>query len=186
MRSLSLHLSLSLFDLVTTESDMILAASISLTDAQIKALPTTSIEVVADPGAGKYLVPIMATMEFTLTGGFYTNVTGNTSAQGASDIVVTWGANYLNAFRAVPLVDVGGSHGTQRTSICLPEQPKSAPIVVADGLWANTYGGLPAHSGQKNFMVSADNTGNFTGGGAANKLTVTVYYVVRTFDSLTN
>lgn len=160
-----------------------LTTSLTLTHAQILTLPTTPIQIVPGPGTGRYLVPVSCTVESNFPNGFYT-VSDSSLTQGASDIVVTWGANYVNAFRAVPMEALGGSHGTKRVAFCAPFTGLSVPAAVTDLIWASAFG-YPFNGTDKvennAWYVSADNTGNFTGGAAGNTLTVTVWYQIRAY-----
>lgn len=174
------------FNLLTIGETDVFSKTVVLTDAQIKALPSTSIVVVPAPGAGFYTVPIHCVIELNAPNNqHYTNVTDETLAQGASDIVVTWGDNWVNAFRAVPMNYFGGFFSGKRVAFCSPFTGVSVPTVAEDQLWAFVMG--YTFNGQDRvennaLKVSADNSGgNFTGGDPVNTMAVTVWYETRAF-----
>lgn len=172
------------FNLLQPGGTDVLSKTVVLTDAQIKALPSTSIEVVPAPGVGFYTVPIFCVIELKQQQ-FYTNVTDNSQAQGASDIVVTWGDNWVNAFRAVPMRFFSAFFNGNRVAFCDAFMGVSDPTVVADQLWAHVmsfpFNGAGDRVENNALKVSADNTGNFTGGDPANTMAVTVWYETRAF-----
>lgn len=164
------------------------SSSVLITNAQILTLPTTPVQVVAAPGAGKYLVPIMGVIEkdWVLGIGSYGNITDSSLNQGSTDFVITYGDNDFNAFRPLPIPTLAFG-GLRMVINCAPVQFISDPVVVTDQLFAQGYdfgGGTPIEN--KAFKLASDNAGgNFTGGDAGNKFVVTVYYQTRTFGSLT-
>lgn len=165
----------------------IAAATLTISDTQMKALPSTPLVIVAGPGLGKYLVPVMAMAETAFSAGAYTNVTDSSLNQGASDVVVTYGPNFINAFRAWPMGALNGGNPV-KVGFSAPTMGVSAPVVVTDQLWAPFFGfsfnGMDRLENDP-LYVAADNTGNFTGGGVGNQLVVTVYYITRSYQSAT-
>ncbi len=148
-----------------------LVASVELTDAQIKALPTFSsgyIELVPAPGANKVLLLAYAVLKWNITGGAYTNISADNT------IVIAFGdfAGYASNLSTIPVDDVD--------RITILSQPS---FVDGRGSWAgflDAYvNGVEATNViNQPLKLASDNTGDFTGGNAANTLKVTVYYVV--------
>ncbi len=154
--------------LAGSSSGGLLSATVELTDAQIKALPTTGIEIVAAPGAGK-AIDIISCIVSTNFVTAYTNITDASLSFLDNDgseigltlpttVILGTTTRYIGKM-TTPLVFLGsgsfdGSFITQPTSFADIE---NKPIVIKD-----YYAGVS----------------NYTGGNAANTLKVTVYYVV--------
>ena len=126
-----------------------LVAEVTLTDDQIKALPTTPVEIVAAPGAGKYLQLIIASV--------YANF--------VSAYNIDLGAYILN--------DNGNGFGSELFTIATAEPLQNIFQVQMDG-----SSSAPNVIENKNLAVISFDGVNLTGGNAANTLKVTVYYVI--------
>lgn len=156
---------------------LLLSATVTLTDAQIKALPTTGVaELVAAPGAGKKIVPSFATITCDTSANPYANVDaacympialGNDDVEFLSTI-----QNYATASfsSADTLLSSGG--------------PRSFLLAQLPGAWAvvgAAFTPQPIDGGENealNLFCDNGGSGDFTGGDPANSLTVTVFYVV--------
>lgn len=142
-----------------------IAPPVTLTDGQIKALPTTSVTIIPAPGANKVILPIAA---------FYW---------------LTWHADYATIDAAVSFA-LGNIAGSLQESLGqvsgLLASGESAGAVVGPGLQVGSNrvmglsGMLTSDIVNQPLILSALNntSGNFTGGDASNVLTVTVLYAV--------
>ncbi len=161
----------------------IVSRQTSLTNAQIKALPTTGIQVVAPQGAGMVANPIAVFYRFKFSGGAYTNI--NTTY---ADLRIQWqspayayAAGYIvNDNSTSPgLGDISSIFGNAQDRFVA-----TAPLAGADSGYVVTSGQsiVVQTSGVSNqgLYVGMDNngSGNLTGGNAANSLTVTILYAV--------
>jgi len=132
-----------------------LVASVELTDAQIKALPTTPIQLVAAQGAGKAIYILNANaVQKIVSNGFYTNIT-------ATEFLLTTQSNDNSVF----IVDANALQEVTGTWFCQG--------VVNSFSYSNLMDNQPVR-----ILMDNSGGGNFTGGNAANTLKVTVYYVV--------
>ena len=126
----------------------------TLTDDQIKALPTTQVEIVAAPGAGKIIIPLFGGSA-VLTGANYTNKSSDAL------LSVSMAGFVFYSYEIASLVDFG-------EDAFLPFIVATANLPETTALMAN-----------EPLMITVDNTlGNFTGGDPANTLKVTVLYTV--------
>jgi hypothetical protein len=160
--------------------DILRWTSTTLTDAQIKALPTTPITLVSAPGSGKRIKVIGAALRVDSTAGAYTNIDATYSAIAVyylGDFSQWATAGVVDDSTATPSLArrTTLSGGTGIGSADLPPyvdiftQGWTVPNIVGSGVSEN-----------KALAIAADNdgTGNFTGGNAANTLRVDVTYLV--------
>jgi hypothetical protein len=154
----------------TTPTVSVVAATVSLTDAQIKALPTTPITIVSAPAAGYRNKLIGASLRLTSTSGAYTNIdTADAYIAFFLDTVRVSSYIYnLTAGSVTKLTDfLGAAHIKVADMIPLVDQAVSAmgsvATLEAEALVLKVYNNA---------------AGVLTGGNAANTLKATAYYAV--------
>ena len=159
-------------------SEQFKKATVSLTDAQVKALPTTIVEIVAAPGPGKVLIPTYVLLRL-LAAVDYANIDGDAYLKvdhglgGAFVSLLFQASGFVSAFLQ-PGDPTDGIHASM-----LPTQVKH-PVTSMSGADTGFY---DSDIVNKALAMSAYNgaSGDFTGGNAANVLTVTVFYATIEF-----
>lgn len=160
-------------------------AVVVATDAQIKALPTTRIQVVAAPGANRRINFHSGTLVGSFTAGAYTNVNadawgGFALNSGAIDV----SAYFPNDTGPTPdLTKVSDffAHAFNAIALFPPFLSPDSGGTAAAGWGAIALVGGD-YSGFRNTALELhiDNAaaGNFTGGNAANSMIITVEYSI--------
>lgn len=138
--------------------------SLTVTDAQFKALPSSFQTVVAAPGSGKTHIFHWATGALFTPSGSYTNVDAGTQ-QGIAVAFGDWDAdasNFLNFTGATFFARFDPFKPVPDATVLGAEYPDRAQVTGGDN---------------KALKVIAWNTGgDYTGGGASNSLVVQVCY----------
>lgn len=162
---------------------VIRTTTVQIAHADIITLPTTAVELVPTPGAGKIIIPVSAI--FSVSDPFvdYTNL--GAVADGSRFATVVFGADDLEAM-AYFVDDVSPPATAHYTRLF-------APSIVGPGIFQllplpllNTYGGGPvlydpvAVNKALNLYVDNGGDGNFTAGDPANFIRVNVFYMVST------
>lgn len=142
----------------------------TLTDAQIKALQTTYIELVPAPGAGKAIVFHRALLNWDLQGGTYTNVNADNA------IMISYGdwSKEVSSLTTVPAL--AQNYTYLMTLLTIPEdRPTWSGYVrdFTDGSFSNFIDNTPLK-----LIASNGADGDFTGGNVANSLEVTIFYSI--------
>ena len=144
----------------------------TLTDAQIKTLPSAAVDIVAAQGANKVIIPVSVFCVLNNSAGGYTNL-GTTTTAGwqlsgndsidlssiaeVSTILANPGSYALNLL--IPKAKVGGATYTgEITCISSALSDRSNLALQLVDFWTDG--------------------GNYTGGNAANTLKVYTYYAV--------
>lgn len=165
-----------------------------LTDAQIKALPTTPVTLIATPGVASR-IKLMAppTLHLFGTGGAYTNVNTTYAALSVQWSTGAWAALVIanDSTMATPMAAATQLLNTAGDYVVELSHPYISPLSAgaASGVaqWSknflNTTNQSPGLQGDnKALEIAMDNNGSgvLTGGNASNTLTVTIYYTVET------
>jgi hypothetical protein len=170
-------------------SQAVLSATVPLTNAQIKALPGTDIQLVAAPGASKMILPLYAflTADFAVA---YSGIDASSEypalwvAHARLPIFLAEFINDPDSF-ATPLTSLTDLlTGTNEFGAILWRMLPLAQSYITGGAPSNAFviagGAGPGPSDLDNapLKIGADNSINFTGGDAANSMKVTVLYTV--------
>ena len=157
---------------------------VSLTDAQIKTLPTTPVEILAAPGANKALVfqVVMLHMKWVAD---YTNIAPTSSIRVDTAASYTTQISEPSLGAVTALLAGGGPDGTWVP--VLPQQIAQSNVTSATpSVNPHLHHGV-ADSGaydsdmvNKPLIISAENAaqGNFTDGNAGNVLQISIVYMV--------
>lgn len=155
---------------------------VTLTNDQIKALPTTGITLVTAPGSGFYINVLAASFHLESGGGAYTNVNTAYATLGVETVNGDWlTLQILNDDTTTPdvtrLTDfLNAAHSALVRAPMYSEAPPVTPVgwVVPAGV------ATPSSFDNDLVRVKIDNngSGNLTGGHASNTMRVTVYYVI--------
>ena len=148
-----------------------------LNNEQIKALPTTSLEIAPAPGAGRGIYPLFATMNLDWTANYASIDAGaemglvQNGAAGASLGILACLIQNSNSDVSLFLA------GSDDTGAQLP--PISIPN-GGTGQASTTFAWYLSNFDNKSLILKFGNgaTGNLTAGHADNTLTVNVYYWV--------
>jgi hypothetical protein len=151
-------------DLKANIAGGIQSASVTLTNAQILALPTTPVVVVAAPGSN-FAISVLAAHFVTNYTSVYTNAAATLEAQLLPSVVACF-------IRALGLFN--------STTRRIARFPVAYGYLIA--ISTSITGDYGARSGSDNtaltFSVNNQGSGDFTGGHAANTLKVTVLYTI--------
>jgi hypothetical protein len=158
---------------------LIKRATVTLNNAQIKALPTTPIEIVAAPGANKLIVPLRAIIR-AITATAYTNV----AALAAFTVGLENPGGPGSLLPFVPfgnaLVEGSDYLATLPPFVSAVNATWGGPVIDG-GNTANSWFDVAANIFLQNFDNSFVDQGNFGGGGAGNSMTVDFHYAIRDY-----
>lgn len=155
---------------IYVDAQILQKQSITLSDSQVKNLPSTPVEIIAAPGANKVIVPIVAIAYFKWNGNY-----GNIASNAALNISHNNGTNLLTALFENASSSVSNLLNDDEDYMAIFTQKSE----IANGINVGFYM-YPSNIVNKNITIGLYNgaNGNLTGGSTANTIKVTVYYVV--------
>lgn len=153
------------------------SASATLTDAQIKALPTVNgglgYEIVPAPGAGKMLLFITGIVSCDTTGGPYDNFAGLATAYfgltGSQESSLAIPQSNFNLYDWL-------TYGSPAFIVFSPNLDLDVPTSLLTPVPAQALDGL-ANASLK-FLINNVGEGDLTGGSAANSMKITAIYTI--------
>jgi hypothetical protein len=168
----------------STIINVMTTATVTLTNAQIKALPTTAITLVDAPSSGLWIKPFGATMRLTSTAGAYTNMNTTYSTVAIQSSAGAWLVDPLvnDSTTSPTLTQVSGVFGNAHNVLVPFRVPFGTPQGGNNGyLVTDTHdysGNLVTGVNGLAVVLAIDNngSGDLTGGNAANSMTIVVYY----------
>lgn len=150
------------------EAGLLQVASLTLTDAQIKALPSTTYELIAAPGEGQIIVPVAGFVEVNTVGAY--------TISGSPSLTFGWGSQMK---QALSIVDTAFPLRNATRSFVNLGPVVSAPTL---GDWAGYVIATPYTSDLRNLALNiADwelGPDPYTDGNPQNSLRATVWYRV--------
>jgi len=161
-----------------------LKTTVTLTDAQLKALPTTAITLLAALGAGIKTRVMGVSLSGNFTAGAYTNINATYAAFtiSAVDRNGRWvAAPIINDTSTTPdMVNATTFFGNAATRECDLPVPD---LEIASGAYVVDFmvNGTAAELVNVPLVITLDNngSGNLTGGNVANSMKVSLYYVAQ-------
>lgn len=154
---------------------------ITLTDAQIRFLPTVPIDLVAAPGASKMIVPWSYWLVMTMIAS-YTNINGTTPffvmqySAGGNE-----GSGYIGNDNTIPAVTTFTDFFAFGTGLKRYRLPSSYyDDRGAAGGWGliGDFTGLASTNKILQATINNQGTGNLTGGDVGNSLKIVTYYSI--------
>lgn len=159
----------------------ILKSIVTLTDAQIKALPTTPVTIIPAQGASTVIEPLQYIVQSKCAAGAYTNVNaaafGGMSYGPASGTASGYIANDPTTTPVLSfLTQMLGT--TPKQMILLPYMTQVDPASDEWGVFGDIPPSGPIANLPVQLVMNNQGSGNFTGGNAANTWVVTAFYTV--------
>jgi len=146
-------------------------AAVTLTNAQIKALPSTQVELVPAPGVNFAIAVMSMGCRLNTVAGAYTNVDANGQLIGAYG---NWDNDATASLKTSGILDHAGWEAFWVVGgISLPNVAAYTSVLLAESGALSDVENAP-------IKLAASNAGDYTAGNAANTLKVTVFYA--TFD----
>lgn len=155
--------------------------TVEVTDAQIKALPTTAIQLVAAPGVGSVHVVVHAFFHLKDWAADYTNIDGQAT------IEVRLGTTQIGWFKEIAASGVtgllagGGSDGTLGWVYPFQQVVGDPSVIAKPTVGASYFYESDITNKAVNVGATNGSAGNFTGGNAAQSLAVTLLYYTLSF-----
>lgn len=159
----------------------------NLTDAQIKALPTTAVDLTPAPETGYRWKPIAGTFSINNGGGVYTNINATYASMQCISVdglwlsLAAWNDSVYGLTEVSDLFNNPVGRKFRDFQFPYLDTIDNAPAVLGTGEYirqnssGNPYGSANAESQKIQLAVDNNGGGNFTGGNAANVGRVHLY-----------